>query len=67
MFDVLLFLPETVCLVMALLLFLAPVLSLRYRTAWAIALVAGIAAVTACLWTLHLEGEPFSPGIYRVD
>ncbi len=67
MFDVLLFLPETVCLVMALLLFLAPVLSLRYRTAWAMALVAGIAAVAACLWTLHLEGEPFFPGIYRVD
>ena len=56
MFDVLLFLPETVCLVMALLLFLAPVLSLRYRTAWAMALVAGIAAVTACLWTLQGVG-----------
>ena len=67
MADAVLFLPETVCLVVALLLLLAPLLSLRYRTAWIAALVGGVGAVAACLWTLHLEGEPFFPGIYRVD
>jgi len=65
--DALLFLPETICLVMALLLFMAPVLQWSYRTAWGMALMGGVAAVAACLWTLHLEGEPFFPGIYRVD
>jgi len=67
MTDVLLFLPEIVCLVMALLLFFAPVCSLRYNTAWGMAVFAGIAATAASLYTWPLAGEPFFPGIYRVD
>ena len=67
MADVLLFLPEIVCLVMALLLFFAPVCSLRYGTAWGVAVFAGIAATAASLYTWPLSGEPFFPGIYRVD
>ena len=67
MVDVSLFLPELVFLVMAVFLFFAPVCSLRYGTTWAMAVVAAIAAVAACLWTWPLTGEPFAPGIYRVD
>ena len=67
MADAVLFLPEAVCLVMGLLLFFCPVCALPYRTTWAVALIAGVAAVAACLWTWTLEGEPFFPGIYRVD
>jgi NADH-quinone oxidoreductase subunit N len=67
MADIILFLPEIVCLVMALVLFFAPVCAWRYSTAWGIAIVAGIAAVSACLWTWPMEGEPFFAGIYRID
>ena len=67
MTEISLYLPEIVCLVMALVLFFAPVCSWRYSTAWGLAVVAGIAAVGACLWSWPLQGEPFFAGIYRVD
>jgi len=67
MADLILFLPEIVCLVMALFLFFAPVCAWRYNTAWGIAVIAGIVAVGASLYTWPLSGEPFFPGIYRVD
>ena len=67
MSDVLLFAPELVLLLFALALFCCPLFELSYRLTRQLALVSGVAALAACLWTLDMTGEPFSPGIYRVD
>ncbi len=67
MTDLILFLPETVCLLAALAVFVAQVAGARYTVAWVLSLVGGLAAVAACIHTWPLAGEPFFPGIYRVD
>ena len=67
MSDTLLFAPELVLLIFGLLLFLCPVFDLSYRLTWKLALVGGALALGAGLWTLNMTGEPFAPGIYRVD
>jgi NADH-quinone oxidoreductase subunit N len=65
--DVLLFLPETVCLLGALVLFGAHMLGAGYAPVRGLALLAGLGATAAAVWTWPLSGEPFFPGIYRVD
>lgn len=67
MADLLLFAPELVLLVFALILFACPVFELSYRLTRQLSLLAGVLALAACLWTLELAGEPFAPGIYQVD
>ncbi|MFP6589164.1 MAG: NADH-quinone oxidoreductase subunit N, partial [Candidatus Latescibacterota bacterium] len=67
MSDMALFLPETVCLLGALVLFCAQVFGARYGVVWGLALLSGVAAVVASVWTWPLAGEPFFPGVYRVD
>lgn len=62
-----LFLPETVCLLGALALFVAQVTGARYGVTWGLALMSGLAAMGAAIWTWGLAGEPFYPGIYQVD
>ncbi len=67
MADVLLFAPELSLLVFGLALFLCPVFDLSYRFTWKLALIAGASTLAAGLWTLDMAGQPFAPGIYRVD
>ena len=67
MSDLALFLPEAVCLLGALVLFGAQTMGARYRVTWVLALAAGILAFAGAVWTWPLSGEPFFPGIYRVD
>ena len=65
--DMQLFLPETVCLLGALLLFGAQVSGARYGVVWGLALLSGVVAIATSVWTWSLAGEPFFPGIYQVD
>ena len=67
MSNLTLFLPETVCLLGALVLFFAQVFGARYTVVWLLGLLSGVAALVAAVWTWPLAGEPFFPGIYRVD
>lgn len=66
-FDFILFLPETALLVGALAVFVLSVWDRSYRSIWTVALLAAGAAVAASVYTAPLAGEPFFPGIYRVD
>lgn len=63
----LLFLPETILLVGALAVFIASMAHRGYGTVRALALTATIGALAALLFTFGRSGEPFFPGIYRVD
>lgn len=65
--DLLLFGPEAACLVLALVLFVCAVTSVRAATAWAIALIGSLAVCAVAIAALATRGEPFSPGIYRAD
>jgi len=67
MADALLFAPEIACLLAGLALFFCPVFEASYRTTWGLALFAALVITATCIWSLPLEGEPFAPGIYRVD
>ena len=67
MTDFILFLPETVCLLAALAVFVAQVAGARYTVGVGSVAGWGLAAVAACIHTWPLSGEPFFPGIYRVD
>ena len=67
MSDALLFAPELVLLFFGLILFFCPVFEVSYRSTWLLGLAAGALALAASLWTLEMAGEPFAPGIYRVD
>jgi NADH-quinone oxidoreductase subunit N len=67
MADALLFAPEIALIATGLLLFFCPVFETKYSTAWALALLGGLLSLAAALWTLGQNGEPFAPGIYRVD
>ncbi len=62
-----LFLPETVLLLSALLLFAASVMgsSAHERNQLSVLLAAGVAA--CCAMTIGASGQPFFPGIYEVD
>ncbi len=66
MSDLVLFLPETICLLGALMLFAAQTVGARYRVVWVLAMLAGALALAASVWTWPLSGEPFYPGIYHV-
>jgi NADH-quinone oxidoreductase subunit N len=65
--DVMLFLPEAVVLLGALTVFILPLLGVASRACWVTASLASLVAVAASAWGLGLEGEPFAPGVYRVD
>jgi NADH-quinone oxidoreductase subunit N len=65
--NLMLFLPETVCLLGALALFAAQVFGARYTVVWITSMLCGVAATFASVWTWDLKGEPFFPGVYHVD
>jgi NADH-quinone oxidoreductase subunit N len=65
--DLHLFSPETALLVGALLVFILSVLDASYRAAWAVGLLAALLSTVLALTTAPHSGEPFFPGIYRVD
>ena len=65
--KVALFLPELTLLAGALGAFGLSVAERTAARAWAWAVLAGAAALVAAGATLGLSGEPFFPGIYRVD
>jgi NADH-quinone oxidoreductase subunit N len=65
--KLLLFLPETTLLVGALGALLLSIAGRTTGRAWAWSLLAAGAGLAASLATLGLSGEPFFPGIYRVD
>ncbi len=62
-----LFVPEFALLAGVLLLFACTALGASQRTTWLVSTLSALAVVVACLWGLGLDGEPFFPGIYRVD
>jgi NADH-quinone oxidoreductase subunit N len=65
--NALLFAPEIACLIMSLVLFFCPVFKASHRTVYSLAILTGIFVLAASLYTLPLSGEPFFPGIYKVD
>ena len=65
--DLSLFLPEAVALLGALVAFAMSVVGVRYRTAWAASLAMALATLVVTFAHLGARGEPFFPGIYRVD
>lgn len=67
MSNFVLFLPETLCLLLSLVLFFGTIVSAGYARIWAMSLVGGAIILGATLWTLPMSGEPFFEGIYRVD
>ena len=67
MSDALLFAPEIALIATGLLLFFCSVFETSYRTAWLLALLGGALSLAAVFWTFGSTGEPFAPGIYRVD
>ncbi len=62
-----LFLPEAMVLLGALVAFVASVVGLSGRTTWIISLVMAVLATVVTFVYLGAQGEPFFPGIYRVD
>lgn len=65
--DLTLFTPEFCLLLGALLVFACTALGLSQRATWALSSLAALTTVAACALYLSAEGEPFFPGIYRVD
>jgi NADH-quinone oxidoreductase subunit N len=62
-----LFLPETTILIGAIVAFTLSVFGAPHRVAWLVSVLFGALGVAATLWFLRATGEPFFPGIYRVD
>lgn len=62
-----LFTPEICLLLGALLVFACTAMGLSTRTSWALSMLAALTTLAACAYYLSAEGEPFFPGIYRVD
>ncbi len=62
-----LFAPELCLLIGALLVFACTTIGLSQRTTWIVSMVFALATVATCAYYLSAEGEPFFPGIYRVD
>lgn len=65
--DLSLFVPELVALLGVLVAFTASVLKLSPRTVWGASLVMALAATATTVAYLGAVGEPFFPGVYRVD
>lgn len=65
--GVLVFLPEATLLLGALGIFIVAMISGSAAATWRASVVVGVAGVVAALLALGQRGEPFSPGIYRVD
>lgn len=65
--DLQAFLPEATILLGALALFAVAVVSNSAQATWRTAVVVSLATVAAALVALGEHGEPFFPGIYRVD
>jgi NADH-quinone oxidoreductase subunit N len=62
-----LFAPEFCLLLGALLVFACTAIGVSQRTTWLLSMVAALATVVTCAYYLSAEGEPFFPGIYKVD
>ena len=65
--DLLAFLPEATVLTGALALFAVGVVSNDERASWRVSVVVALLTLLAAIWALPQRGEPFFPGIYRVD
>ncbi|MBT5832180.1 MAG: NADH-quinone oxidoreductase subunit N, partial [Candidatus Latescibacteria bacterium] len=65
--NAILFAPEIVCLIMGLILFFSTVFNASHPTVYALSIFTGVLALAASIYTLPLSGEPFFPGIYKVD
>ena len=63
----LLFLPEATCLIVALVLFFCACFRVRHATTWLVGVAGFALACVAAAAVVARAGEPFSPGIYRVD
>jgi NADH-quinone oxidoreductase subunit N len=67
MFDLLMFLPEMVCLLAALALFTALVADAPYERVWLVGVLGAVATSLAAGVALTQSGDPFDAGVYRVD
>ena len=67
MSDVMLFFPETLTLMGALLTFAVSMLGGSPRTTWMLALLTTLVIVAASVMALGAVGEAFAPGIYHID
>lgn len=67
MTNVLLILPELTILMTAVAVFKCLILRAPLLLAWRFAFTGALLALGACLFTLGMSGEPFHPGIYKVD
>ena len=65
--DLTQFIPEAIVLLAALVAFTLSVLGAPYRVGWFVALIMAAAATAVTIAFLGATGEPFFPGIYRVD
>ncbi|PKN57964.1 MAG: NADH-quinone oxidoreductase subunit N [Deltaproteobacteria bacterium HGW-Deltaproteobacteria-14] len=65
--DLTLFLPEAVVLLAALVAFAMSAFARSYRAVWYATTFMSLAAVAVCIASMGFHGEPFFPGIYRVD
>ncbi len=65
--NLILFAPEFCLLAGALLAFVCTAFGVSLRASWALSTLAAIATVATSAVFLSAEGEPFFPGIYRVD
>ncbi|TNF38298.1 MAG: NADH-quinone oxidoreductase subunit N, partial [Deltaproteobacteria bacterium] len=65
--DLTLFLPEAVVLLAALVAFVMSIFTDNYRNVWAATTFMAFAAVAASIVGFNYVGEPFFPGIYKVD
>ena len=67
MSNVFLFLPELICLLAALLVFVMEMFRPANRVLWRLSMVGAIAVLGGALLTFGSSGEPFFPGVYKVD
>lgn len=65
--DLVLLLPELFVLAAALTAFIGSTFASVRRGAWLLTTLLSLGAVVMAALTLHKTGEPFFPGIYRVD
>jgi NADH-quinone oxidoreductase subunit N len=67
MSNLLLFLPETLCLLAALAIFAAIAFDASYAKTWIVAVVGAAAMTIGAGATLMQSGDPFAAGMYHVD
>ncbi len=65
--DLTLFVPEAVVLLGAIVAFVLSVIGSSYRVNWIASVIMAILGVAMSIAWLGAAGEPFFPGIYRVD